>query len=190
MPAAEVDLLFYQIAVFLAQPQGAMSLARLTTMGRTNTIQANTQRFVQAGEKLANGATGARGEAIANMMLKNQGRFEEFQVLKNASNNGCDIIAKTHEGKWIFYEVKTSTTGTAPPLRGLQRSGAELFARIRLNEIIGRTGNFKNVSPETVQNARRVLAAIENERVEGYIYEITNLGQKTQSVNIVPWVPK
>ena len=121
-------------------------------------------------------------------MLANSGRFEEFLALKNSSGNGIDIIAKTYSGRWVFYEIKTSTGAVAPALKGLQRQGARQFVTTRLSQIAGKKHVFKNVSNATAANAQRILNEIRaSGEVQGHVMEIANLGKATQQVNIRGW---
>ena len=189
---AEVDLMAYQLALGLAQPQSVAKIASVgTAVERAGTVQASTQREVQLGKViLSNQQKGARGEQIAQTILKNQGTVEEFTILKNASNNGFDIIAKTHTGKYVFYEVKTSSGAIAPALKGLQREGATKFAARRLAQMANRADHFANLSQAQVAAAARLRDAVRAaDRVEGHVINITNLGQPTQAFEIVPWSP-
>jgi hypothetical protein len=187
---AELDLAVYGVATGLASASSAAfrGVQIIPALERAKTVQATTQRAVQSGQLLKNMEIGARGEQIASHIFKNQGRFDQFLILKNASNNGFDIIARTHQGKNIYFEVKTSVTAKAPPLKGLQRAGADTFARTRLNEMANNLGRYKNLSPASANTARQLLEKAGNEPIIGTVVEITNLGQKTQSIAYRPWV--
>ncbi|WP_160680798.1 hypothetical protein [Clostridium sp. C8-1-8] len=62
----------------------------------------------------------AFGEHIAEDMLADNG-WSNFKYIKNASDNGIDIIGTGPKGQLGFFEVKTSTTGVINNLSSRQQ---------------------------------------------------------------------
>ncbi len=189
---AEVDLMAYQLALGLAQPQSVAKIASVgTAVERAGTVQASTQREVQLGKViLSNQQRGPAASKSPSRFSRTKAPSRSFTILKNASNNGFDIVAKTHTGKYVFYEVKTSSGAVAPALKGLQREGATEFARSRLAQMAVPGGRFTGISAEQVAAARRLKNAVEAAgKVEEHVINITNLGQPTQAFEVVHWGP-
>lgn len=62
---------------------------------------------------------GAFGEHIAREILKDNG-WSDFVFIKNASDNGIDIIATSADGRLGFFEVKSSEIGDIKNLTSRQ----------------------------------------------------------------------
>jgi Holliday junction resolvase-like predicted endonuclease len=62
---------------------------------------------------LSNRQIGALGEDIATHMLVQNGYTIQIAV-RNASDNGIDIVARAPDGRMVFFEVKTTRVGTVP----------------------------------------------------------------------------
>lgn len=92
---------------------------------------------------------GEIGEEVAKQFLRNNGYdVDNSIVIKNASDNGIDIIARSPDGTPTFFEVKSTKTGIVGKLSGLQ-SDSNSFVRGLLDEG-GLNGTIRrqNITPE------------------------------------------
>jgi hypothetical protein len=115
--------------------------------------------------------------------------------IKNTSDNGIDIITKPKygdyaaKGGWYGYEIKTSRTGSAPPLSNLQEKGAADFMKIRINKLANGLDNFSpnRVNSADVAMAKVIEASQNGAPYEGDIVRITNFGNKKVNAEITDW---
>jgi RHS repeat-associated protein len=102
------------------------------------------------------GGTGDRGEAIWIRELENKG-FTDIIQIQNGSNQGIDVVARDPRGMIHFFEVKATTTNTAPGLSPDQRD-PDTFIRSRLEQARNAQGQWQNVDGTNVQaTATRLL---------------------------------
>ena|GEM_PF-6317430 len=105
------------------------------------------------------GGTGDRGEAIWISQLQNKG-FTDIIQIQNASNHGIDVVARDPRGMIHFFEVKATTTNTAPGLSPDQRD-PNTFIRDRLQQAAAAQGQWQNVDGTNVQaTARRLIVEL------------------------------
>jgi len=92
---------------------------------------------------LSNAEVGEIGEEVAKQFLKRNGfDVDSAVVVKNASDNGIDIIAYAPDGAPAFFEVKASRTGNIGQLSKLQKD-SDSFIRNLLDEG-GLNGTIRN----------------------------------------------
>ncbi len=85
---------------------------------------------------------GEIGEEIAKDVLRDSGYdMVDLVRIENASGNGIDILAKSADGVWSFFEVKTSNTGNIGNLSDLQKN-SDTYIRTLLDE--GGSGRIRN----------------------------------------------
>lgn len=98
---------------------------------------------------MSNKEVGEIGEEVATQFLRNNGYdLDNAVVVKNASDNGIDIIAYGPDGTPAFFEVKSTRTGSIGNLSSLQ-ADSESFVRGLLDEGgINGTLRRQNISPE------------------------------------------
>ncbi len=83
---------------------------------------------------LSNKDVGEIGEEVAENMLRDSGYdVDNMVVIKNASDNGIDIIARAPDGSPVFIEVKASRVGRIGDLSPLQ-SDSDSYVRGLLDE--------------------------------------------------------
>lgn len=78
---------------------------------------------------LSNRQIGALGEDIATHMLVQNGYTIQIAV-RNASDNGIDIVARAPDGRMVFFEVKTTRVGTVPNTSPLQSNSQAYISGI------------------------------------------------------------
>ena len=98
---------------------------------------------------------GAFGEHIAQDLLVENG-WSDFTYIKNASDNGIDIIARGPDGQLGFFEVKTSTTGDIQNL-SVRQSDMDYFVRAILSDAAKGNGRYGNIDPSLSQTASDIF---------------------------------
>jgi Holliday junction resolvase-like predicted endonuclease len=91
---------------------------------------------------------GRVAENLASAWLKSRG-YTNIIAIQNASSHGIDLIARHGTGNWVAFEVKGHIKGGTARLKGLQRLGAEGFAKNVLERISARKQGWGNISKET-----------------------------------------
>lgn len=130
-----------------------------------NVVRTNLDEFTVLDDLPPGIEVGEAGEAVATLLLRNNG-YRDFITIKNASDNGTDIIARGPDGQIAVFEVKSTGVGKIGDLSPKQRD-LEYVTDI-LKEITesGSTGNFipklrrQTVSQETFENARVIQDAL------------------------------
>ncbi len=88
---------------------------------------------------------GEFGEHIAKDMLEKNG-WSNFHYIKNASDNGIDIIAQAPDGHWSFFEVKSSTIGSIKDLT-MRQANMDAFVNDILYQAKEGIGRYTNLDP-------------------------------------------
>ena len=101
------------------------------------------------------GQTGRRGEEIAREMLRQNG-WTILTDIKNGSDNGIDIVARSADGRLGFFEVKSTNGGTIGTLTQRQ-SDMDFFVRDVLTDAANKTGKYQSISDATSQAAQQIL---------------------------------
>jgi Holliday junction resolvase-like predicted endonuclease len=131
---------------------------------------------------------GEYGEYLADVHLRKNG-FTEFKYFKNSRNNGIDIIAKGKDGKWVAFEVKTTSVGEWIPdaswLSPRQAKGWEWFTKNVLNDIAAKQGRYKNVSQKMADEAKLLLRDLKQGKFAPG--QMVGVNLKTNRLVIVPW---
>jgi hypothetical protein len=179
---AAINYTYYAVVSGLASPASVGSLASADP-SKAMSVAKNTNKLVQTGGKFANTTQqGLRAEHLTMTILRNQGRYAEIIPIKNASNNGIDIAARLHTGRWSFFEIKSSC--------GLAKSpgtGGASFVAARLRLIASRSGAYRGATPEAAAAASRILRDIGTHTPEYYGVQVSNFGAANQTVNFTPW---
>ncbi|MEN7551950.1 RHS repeat-associated core domain-containing protein [Rapidithrix thailandica] len=63
---------------------------------------------------------GEWGEKFAKEQLEGSGKYKRVFPVQNKSNNGIDLVGQRHDGKFDFFEVKT--TGVGKDAKGNRRA--------------------------------------------------------------------
>jgi uncharacterized Zn-binding protein involved in type VI secretion len=117
---------------------------------------------------------GTCGERLARKDLEAEG-FKEVAVVQNKSGQGIDLIGRNSKGEVKVWEVKATTTDTAPQLSKDQRDmGAENYVYDRLARAAKGQGNYSKL-PEARKEARKALEWIyrtNKTQVTYQIYEV------------------
>ena len=113
------------------------------------TIHAGAQRWQTLQAK------GRIGEAAVEAFVRKHGDWEVLGSLKNASDNGIDLVARGPDGRIIVIEVKTTTTLKRQNPRGNQRHPQRI-----VGDILAGTGPYKNLTSESAAVLKDVQAAI------------------------------
>ena len=98
---------------------------------------------------------GSRGEEVAREMLRQNG-WEILPDIKNGSDNGIDIVARSSDGRLGFFEVKSTDGGTIGDLSSRQ-ADMDWFVRDVLTAAANKDKNYKNISDATSQEAKSIL---------------------------------
>jgi len=103
-------------------------------------------------------ALGAEGEALVVRQLEAKG-YSEIKAIQNNSGHGIDIVARNKSGELRFFEVKTTTTGSAGRYSEAQRY-TEDFITTRLERASQAQGQWQNLDQASRRRAAGVLAEI------------------------------
>src|SRR5262249_19143112 len=92
---------------------------------------------------LSNREIGELGEDIARNLLRENG-YRDILPIQNASGNCIDIVARTADGRWVFFEVKTSSTGRVGSLSPRQSDMSAFVEEILTDAAFGR-GRYQGI---------------------------------------------
>ena len=101
------------------------------------------------------GQIGRRGEEIATEMLRQNG-WEIITPIKNGSDNGTDIVARSSDGRLGFFEVK-STDGGEIGVLSQRQSDMDFFVRDVLTNAAYKKGRYQSISDAISQVAQQIL---------------------------------
>jgi hypothetical protein len=140
-------------------PQGAAEAAAVTEV--LAETPENLHNIVWRGTKIVDGKTivtdvGAFGEHIAEDLLA-ENAWVDFTYIKNASDNGIDIIARGPKGQLGFFEVKTSSTGVIGDLTSNQQNMSKFVDDILLKAKNGEWP-YHNIDEATKNAAIEIYA--------------------------------
>lgn len=144
----------------IKSPEAAEAAAKSEVIADNLTQDAEVlESTAWRGTEVVNGVTivtdvGAFGEHIAADMLVQNG-WSDFTYIKNGSDNGIDIIARSADGHLGFFEVKTSSTGTIPDLSSRQ-ANMNVFVEDVLSKAANGNSPYSNIDPATQSAARNV----------------------------------
>lgn len=146
---------------------------------------------------------GQFGEGQARALLRDApNKYKILGGIRNASNQGIDIVARDGTGRLVFIEVKASASATSPALT-YQQNDVATFVRNRLQRAAGiPTGNARadaqwagsNTDDATRRLARRLLKEIQDledqglPAIRGQIIRVTNLfGGNSKVISVANW---
>jgi Holliday junction resolvase-like predicted endonuclease len=120
--------------------------------------------------KLTKGEKGAIGEEIAKNMLRESG-FTDIISIQNNSGNGLDIIARSQDGRIVFFEVKTTGVGKIGDLKNRQKDLANFVEDI-LSQAATKSGRYANIDEETFEQALFLWNNFDKRNVSGVVMGI------------------
>jgi Holliday junction resolvase-like predicted endonuclease len=129
---------------------------------------------------------GRRAEVLAFQRLESKG-FKDIVPIQNSSGHGIDWVCRDRKGGVVFIEVKGHRLDAAPRLSRTQQD-MKAFTETRLNQAISQAGHWKNVSPETLRNAQKILNAIEEFPIKGYVLNVDYAVSKLPRVRYYDWL--
>ena len=135
---------------------------------------------------LSNREVGDLGEEIAKTFLGPQGYTEIFAI-KNASNQGIDLMAKTPAGGWIAFEVKTSRVlGKMGGLSARQKD-MDFFLKDVLGQASKGTGRYVHIDAAMKSKATEVLNFMREhpDDISGFLIQINTT---EEIIRMSPWL--
>jgi Holliday junction resolvase-like predicted endonuclease len=130
---------------------------------------------------------GKIGEKGVKGWLKRNG-YTNIRSIQNRSGHGIDIVAERN-GRYYFFEVKSSQTRFAPSLSQAQANGQN-FVETRLRAAM-RRGRFWRTSDSHISDDARQIYRdiyIDGKPYHGRVIELTNIGQGGMTdINLLPW---
>ena len=104
--------------------------------------------------------------------------FKDVFAIKNASNQGIDLIVRTSENLVIFVEVKTTATGRLGYLSRRQKDINRFVKEIIEAAAEGR-GRYANIPADMQQRAQEILDQIRGQNsLPGLFIQIDLSGRK------------
>lgn len=129
---------------------------------------------------------GDLGEEIAKTFLGPQG-YTEFVVIKNASNQGIDLLAKNTAGNWVAFEVKTSRV--AEKMWGLssRQKNMEPFLRDILGQAANGTGRYAHLDAASRAKALEIWDVLRNDpdSITGFLIQVNTTDE---IIRMSPWL--
>ena len=142
---------------------------------------------LKAGTDLA-GLTSKRigdlGESIATACLGTNG-FTDIMSIKNASNNGIDIVARLTSGRLYFFEVKTTAVGRAGSLSARQADMAN-FVNDILSQASTKSGRYKSISDAEQAAAAKIYQEF-NQNRNNISGQVIRVDLQSDTLNVSPW---
>jgi RHS repeat-associated protein len=121
------------------------------------------------------------GERKVMERLNSSGNYTHVFQIQNASNNGIDIVAKTPDGKYDVFEVKTSAAGQAPRIKGDQLE-PDNFVSSRLQTAGSNESAFRISRAKTEDISRNLankyLVEVDVGRGDGGKWIVNSMTQK------------
>ena len=133
--------------------------------------------------RLSNRQIGEIGEDVATAMLIENG-YNIGATIRNASGNGFDVMAFAPDGRLVFFEVKTTASGTIGNFSPLQLN-SDAYIRNIVGEIT-RDGTLRGqvLNLNVVQAVSAVNSQVVSGNFATYAIGIVLSGEKMQ---ISPW---
>jgi filamentous hemagglutinin len=134
--------------------------------------------------QLSKQETGNLGESIAKDFLQQNG-YQDIRAIQNASGNGVDIVARTADGRYAVFEVKSSAVGQVGDLSARQSSMGSFLEDV-LSQASTGTGRYQNLDAATQNLASDLLREFRTnpQNVTGHAIGVDLLNQV---LRISPW---
>jgi hypothetical protein len=118
------------------------------------------------------------GEGIFKDILQEAGYTDIFTV-KNASNNGIDIVARLEGGQFAVFEVKTTAVGRPGQFSARQKN-LDFFLTDVLKDAARLEKPYRKIDPETAKRANELLSTYQESptNVTGNLIKIDLLNRE------------